>query len=37
MQLIPDMDGVVIVTVPSEVSQIVVKKAVKLLSSWVFP
>jgi ATP-binding protein involved in chromosome partitioning len=29
MQLIPDMDGVVIVTIPSEVSQIVVKKAVK--------
>lgn len=28
MQLIPDMDGVVIVTMPSEVSQIVVKKAV---------
>jgi len=28
MQLIPDMDGVVIVTTPSEVSQIVVKKAV---------
>jgi len=28
MQLIPDMDGVVIVTIPSEVSQIVVKKAV---------
>jgi ATP-binding protein involved in chromosome partitioning len=28
MQLIPGMDGVVIVTIPSEVSQIVVKKAV---------
>jgi ATP-binding protein involved in chromosome partitioning len=28
MQLIPDMDGVVIVTMPSEVSQVVVKKAV---------
>jgi ATP-binding protein involved in chromosome partitioning len=28
MQLIPEMDGVVIVTSPSEVSQIVVKKAV---------
>lgn len=28
VQLIPDMDGVVIVTIPSEVSQIVVKKAV---------
>jgi ATP-binding protein involved in chromosome partitioning len=28
MQLIPEMDGVVIVTIPSEVSQIVVKKAV---------
>jgi ATP-binding protein involved in chromosome partitioning len=28
MQLIPDMAGVVIVTIPSEVSQIVVKKAV---------
>jgi len=28
MQLIPEMDGVVIVTMPSEVSQIVVKKAV---------
>jgi ATP-binding protein involved in chromosome partitioning len=28
MQLIPDMDGVVIVTIPSEVSQNVVKKAV---------
>jgi len=28
MQLIPDMDGVVIVTIPSEVSQIVVKKAI---------
>jgi ATP-binding protein involved in chromosome partitioning len=28
MQLIPDMDGVVIVTIPSEVSQLVVKKAV---------
>jgi ATP-binding protein involved in chromosome partitioning len=28
MQLIPDMDGVIIVTIPSEVSQIVVKKAV---------
>jgi len=28
IQLIPDMDGVVIVTIPSEVSQIVVKKAV---------
>ena len=30
MQLIPEMDGVVIVTIPSEVSQIVVKKAVTL-------
>ena len=28
MQLIPDIDGVIIVTIPSEVSQIVVKKAV---------
>jgi ATP-binding protein involved in chromosome partitioning len=28
MQLLPDMDGVVIVTIPSEVSQIIVKKAV---------
>jgi ATP-binding protein involved in chromosome partitioning len=28
MQLLPEMDGVVIVTLPSEVSQIVVKKAV---------
>lgn len=28
MQLIPEMDGVVIVTIPSEVSQAVVKKAV---------
>lgn len=28
MQLLPNMDGVVIVTIPSEVSQIVVKKAV---------
>ena len=28
MQLIPELDGVVIVTIPSEVSQIVVKKAV---------
>jgi ATP-binding protein involved in chromosome partitioning len=28
MQLIPDMDGVVIVTIPSEVSQAVVRKAV---------
>lgn len=28
MQLIPNMDGVIIVTMPSEVSQIVVKKAV---------
>jgi ATP-binding protein involved in chromosome partitioning len=28
MQLIPDMDGVVIVTIPSEVSQVVVKKAI---------
>jgi len=28
IQLIPEMDGVVIVTIPSEVSQIVVKKAV---------
>ena len=28
MQLIPEMDGVVIVTIPSEVSQIVVRKAV---------
>ncbi|RLI40438.1 ATP-binding protein, partial [Candidatus Bathyarchaeota archaeon] len=28
MQLLPDMDGVVIVTIPSEVSQGVVKKAV---------
>jgi len=27
MQLIPEMDGVIIVTIPSEVSQIVVKKA----------
>jgi ATP-binding protein involved in chromosome partitioning len=28
MQLIPEMDGVVIVTIPSDVSQVVVKKAV---------
>jgi len=28
MQLLPEMDGVIIVTIPSEVSQIVVKKAV---------
>jgi ATP-binding protein involved in chromosome partitioning len=28
MQLIPELDGVVIITIPSEVSQIVVKKAV---------
>jgi ATP-binding protein involved in chromosome partitioning len=28
MQLIPNMDGVIIVTIPSEVSQVVVKKAV---------
>ena len=28
MQLLPEMDGVVIVTIPSEVSQIVVKKSV---------
>jgi ATP-binding protein involved in chromosome partitioning len=28
LQLLPEMDGVVIVTIPSEVSQIVVKKAV---------
>ncbi|MCP8304376.1 MAG: Mrp/NBP35 family ATP-binding protein [archaeon] len=28
MQLIPDIDGVIIITIPSEVSQIVVKKAV---------
>jgi len=28
LQLIPEMDGVVIVTIPSEVSQVVVKKAV---------
>jgi len=28
MQLLPEMDGVVIVTIPSEVSQIVVKKAI---------
>ncbi|MDQ1281304.1 MAG: ATP-binding protein involved in chromosome partitioning [Thermoproteota archaeon] len=28
MQLIPDLDGVIIVTIPSEISQIVVKKAV---------
>jgi ATP-binding protein involved in chromosome partitioning len=28
MQLVPDIDGVIIVTIPSEVSQIVVKKAV---------
>ncbi len=28
MQLLPDMDGVIIVTIPSEVSQAVVKKAV---------
>ena len=28
MQLLPELDGVVIVTIPSEVSQIVVKKAV---------
>ncbi len=28
LQLIPDMDGVIIVTMPSEVSQVVVKKAV---------
>jgi Mrp family chromosome partitioning ATPase len=28
MQLIPEMDGVIIVTIPSEVSQIVVKKSI---------
>jgi ATP-binding protein involved in chromosome partitioning len=28
MQLIPDLDGVIIITMPSEVSQVVVKKAV---------
>jgi ATP-binding protein involved in chromosome partitioning len=28
MQLIPDMDGAIIVTIPSEVSQVVVKKAI---------
>jgi ATP-binding protein involved in chromosome partitioning len=28
MQLIPEMDGVIVVTIPSEVSQVVVKKAV---------
>ena len=28
MQLIPELDGVIIITIPSEVSQIVVKKAV---------
>jgi ATP-binding protein involved in chromosome partitioning len=28
MQLLPDLDGVVIVTIPSEVSQLVVKKAI---------
>jgi ATP-binding protein involved in chromosome partitioning len=28
MQLIPDMDGVIVVTIPSEVSQAVVKKAI---------
>ena len=28
MQLIPDMDGVIVVTMPSEVSQVVVKKAI---------
>jgi ATP-binding protein involved in chromosome partitioning len=28
IQLLPDMDGVIIVTIPSEVSQLVVKKAV---------
>jgi ATP-binding protein involved in chromosome partitioning len=28
LQLLPEMDGVVIVTIPSEVSQIVVKKAI---------
>ena len=28
MQLIPDIDGVIIVTMPSEVSQVVVKKAI---------
>ena len=28
LQLLPEMDGVIIVTIPSEVSQIVVKKAV---------
>jgi ATP-binding protein involved in chromosome partitioning len=28
MQLIPDLDGVIIVTIPSEVSQVVVRKAV---------
>jgi ATP-binding protein involved in chromosome partitioning len=28
MQLLPEMDGVIIVTIPSEVSQVVVKKAV---------
>lgn len=28
MQLLPDMDGAIIVTIPSEVSQVVVKKAI---------
>ncbi len=28
LQLLPEMDGVIIVTIPSEVSQAVVKKAV---------
>jgi len=37
MQLLPDMDGVVIVTIPSEVSQIVVKKAVTFAKQLAIP
>ncbi len=37
MQLLPEMDGVVIVTIPSEVSQIVVKKAVTFCSQLKIP
>ena len=37
MQLLPEMDGVVIVTIPSEVSQIVVKKAVTFAKQLAIP
>ena len=36
-QLLPEMDGVVIVTIPSELSQIVVKKAVMFARTLVMP